>query len=380
MADMDQTPETRKHVQRAFWASSVFYILIAFEFFYMASPFAAYFYAVYGPGLDVLQSTGLTNWTVQFFLPHALEATTSPIIPVLEPLGIVLFFAGLIGFAVGAFQVYRAKLLKRDAVVSGLYRYIRHPQYLALIVASVGMLLIWPRFLVLLLTVLVVFLYIALARTEEQICLAKFEGYDDYLAKTGMFLPRLVASKTRSGHAFQMPGGLVGWVLSFVAALTLAFGLAMGLRAHAIASLVHLERPEGVYLSAVNIDDADLDEIVKIATSDPKVQNALANVSGPILGYVLPQEVYVSEIPMFLPQGQQFGHSVPSDYDASAFKVILTQAVLSPGAAPKGLDIVREAFNKSPMLEVHVDRDSETATVLPAPAVPYYADHQVPLF
>ena len=27
--------------RRALWASSVFYVLIAFEFFYMASPFAA---------------------------------------------------------------------------------------------------------------------------------------------------------------------------------------------------------------------------------------------------------------------------------------------------------------------------------------------------
>ena len=52
-----ETLARKAHMQArgALWASMGFYVLIAFEFFYMASPFAAYLYAVYGPGLDWLQ-------------------------------------------------------------------------------------------------------------------------------------------------------------------------------------------------------------------------------------------------------------------------------------------------------------------------------------
>jgi len=54
-----ETKSTR-NAHRMLLASGAFYLLIAFEFFYMASPFAAYFYAVYGPGLDGLQAWGLS--------------------------------------------------------------------------------------------------------------------------------------------------------------------------------------------------------------------------------------------------------------------------------------------------------------------------------
>jgi len=142
-------------------ASGAFYLLIAFEFFYMASPFAAYFYAVYGPGLDGLQAWGLSGWMLWFFLPHIVAETKSALINITPVMGLLLFFGGLLGFAGGAFQVYRAKIRKQGAVTGGLYRYIRHPQYTALIIASLGMLLIWPRFLVLYSTIAMVFAYAA---------------------------------------------------------------------------------------------------------------------------------------------------------------------------------------------------------------------------
>ena len=73
----------------------------------MASPFAIYFYGVYGPGLDWLQGSSVTSWTIQFFLPHLVEASKSTVIAVFETSGMILFFAGILGFAVGAFQIYR---------------------------------------------------------------------------------------------------------------------------------------------------------------------------------------------------------------------------------------------------------------------------------
>ncbi|MYH58956.1 MAG: isoprenylcysteine carboxylmethyltransferase family protein [Boseongicola sp. SB0675_bin_26] len=383
MDEVRKSTDTAKVARRAFWASAAFYVLIAFEFFYMASPFAAYFYAVYGPGLDVLQSTGPTNWTVQFFLPHAVEATSSPLIAILEPMGVAMFFCGLAAFALGAFQVYRAKLLRRSAVTVGLYRRVRHPQYLALIVASVGLLLVWPRFLVLILTVILVFSYIALAKVEERICLAQHDGYDAYMRETGMFLPKGWLPGFRIDFGASAPALLAGWGLSFIAVLGLATSAAFGLRKHAISSLYAHNTPEGVYLAVAEANEAELASIVAIAKTAPDVQAAMSGLAegAPVLGYVLPRDMYVSEIPMYLPPGQVFSHSVPRDHDGTSYKVIFTQAVVGHVPTPKGRDIIRHAFNKTPLVEVHVDKAAQKVVkVLPPPDTPYYADHQVPVF
>ena len=67
MTNETETGKGTVQARRALWASFAFYVLIAFEFFYMASPFAAYFYAVYGPGLDWFAGPRVrTNWIIQF--------------------------------------------------------------------------------------------------------------------------------------------------------------------------------------------------------------------------------------------------------------------------------------------------------------------------
>ena len=261
---MTSNPEggnTASQARRALAASAIFYILIAFEFFYMASPFAAYLYAVYGPGLDWLQSSTLTSWSIGFFLPHIVAETRSVVIDVHGIVGQVLFAGGLGGLAIGAFQIYRAKLRRADAVDAvqgGLYRHIRHPQYLALVGASIGMVLIWPRYLVLFLTVTVIFIYIALAKAEEAICLRRFPGYAGYLEGTGMFLPvRLPRNLLLPADAGVMRR-VATWGLAYAVALGLALVAASGLRTLALDSLYAMSADGDVYVSVVEIGDGDL--------------------------------------------------------------------------------------------------------------------------
>lgn len=196
------TDQNVKGGKRFVWAASAFYALIAFEFFYMASPFAAYFYSVYGPGMDWLQGLPIADWTLWFILPHLVEDTRSVLLNYVELLGLILLFGGLLAFAVGVFQVYRAKLKKAGAVTGGVYRYIRHPQYSALIMASLGMFLVWPRFLVLFSTACVILAYVLLARSEERQCLRSFPQYAGYMARTGMFWPRVLKRKKRARNIY----------------------------------------------------------------------------------------------------------------------------------------------------------------------------------
>ena len=380
MTNETETGKGTVQARRALWASFAFYVLIAFEFFYMASPFAAYFYAVYGPGLDWLQASGPTSWIIQFFMPHLVAETRSVLIDVHELVGRVLLIGGLAGFAIGVIQIYRAKLRRDDAVMGGLYRHIRHPQYLALIVASIGMLLIWPRYLVLVLTVTVIFIYIALAKAEEGICLRQFPGYADYMKRTGMFLPAWFNLNVPWRFGDSQLKRFAGWALTYAIVLGLALLAALGLRVLSMDALYTYQGDEGVYLSVVEIADEDLAAVVAIARSAPEVQAVLSNKEY-LLNYVVPTQMYISEIPMYLPPSETFGHSVPADRNPALYKVIFTEAVFGGEELPAGGDILWNAVNKIPLVEAHVDLNSKavTALLLP-PTEPFYGNRQVPLF
>lgn len=369
------TEQDTKGSKRLFWTASAFYALIAFEFFYMASPFAAYFYSVYGPGMDWLQALPIADWTLWFILPHLVEDTRSVVLNYVELFGLVLLFGGLIAFFVGVFQVYRAKLTKSGAVTGGVYRYIRHPQYSALIIASLGMLLVWPRFLVLFSTSCVILTYVLLARSEERQCLRSFPDYADYMATTGMFLPHMSKSQgTEPSSTFVLLAG-------FVLTVALVTAGAFGLRSAAIGSLYTVDTDAGVFLSVAHVDDADLASIAQIVLADADVQETISatDAQGQVLAYVLPTEMYVSEIPMHLPAGEAFGHSVPRDADPTQWKVILTQAEF--GAGHDGANILREAVNKSPLSEVHIDLSTQQITNRYAPPQDaFYNGRQVPIF
>src|SRR6202158_4348978 len=150
-----QAPEsdaTRQGARR--WLSravAVVYGLVMFEVVIMVSPFAFYFYAAYGPTLKWLNLSAATAWLTGFLLPHAVF-TTSPFLEFLRwDLGRYFFGLGLLGFFVLAAQIYGSKLLRRKVVSSGVYRYIRHPQYLCLGLSAFGLFTMWPRVIIFLL-------------------------------------------------------------------------------------------------------------------------------------------------------------------------------------------------------------------------------------
>jgi len=77
-------------------------------------------------------------------------------------------------------------------VSEGLYSKIRHPQYTGFLVVSFGVLLEWATLPLVLLWPLLVLLYRRLAKREEAEMETRFgKEWDEYKARTGMFLPRL---------------------------------------------------------------------------------------------------------------------------------------------------------------------------------------------
>jgi protein-S-isoprenylcysteine O-methyltransferase Ste14 len=168
--------------------------VVALEIVIMISPFALFFYAVFNPILQALDRFAGTRWLTAFFLPH-MVVSPDPALRVIRVLGSVAFVAGAAVFLACAVQVYVGKLLRTGPATRGLYALIRHPQYVALGVAGLGLAILWPRFLTLVLLALMLFLYDLLARDEERRMLARFgDDYRAYLERTGMFSPRLSGS------------------------------------------------------------------------------------------------------------------------------------------------------------------------------------------
>ncbi|MFZ3169993.1 MAG: isoprenylcysteine carboxylmethyltransferase family protein [Candidatus Methanoperedens sp.] len=91
--------------------------------------------------------------------------------------------------------------LSGELVTDGIYKYVRHPQYLGLIVLTIGLLIQWPTIITLAMWPVLVLMYHRLAKKEEMEALEAYgERYIEYKLRTPMFLPSL----RRKGLASQV--------------------------------------------------------------------------------------------------------------------------------------------------------------------------------
>ena len=117
----------------------------------------------------------------------------------------LLIMIGLILLVWGLVQIAEAKLKKEGLVTGGIYRYIRHPQHLGMIIIAfafalyvpgtedlgirVGEILSWSLFS------LIQFLW---SDYEERQLAKKFgDEFNEYRKKTGAFFPRIVNKKKK---------------------------------------------------------------------------------------------------------------------------------------------------------------------------------------
>jgi len=106
---------------------------------------------------------------------------------VILPISNALILVGLLLIVVGWRKIH---LAKGKLVNDGIYRYIRHPQYLGFLVLTLGMNIQYTTILTLLMWPLLIVLYYRLARIEEKEVEEKFgEEYRQYKQKTPMFFP-----------------------------------------------------------------------------------------------------------------------------------------------------------------------------------------------
>jgi hypothetical protein len=264
---------------------------------------------------------------------------------------------GIAGFLVAAIPIYYGKLRRRGPVTGGIYKLVRHPQYASLILCSFGLLLVWPRNIVVITFVAVVFAYYFLARAEEQECSAKFgQPFDDYVQRTGMFLPfdswllRRLPSLHRK--SVRRNGAVLG---CFVAALIIGLAPAHALRVYSVRSLYAAYTGDSAIVSVVPLDDLTMQRATGIARSHPEVMarvQVATTVTSRLLVYVLPAQWFESDIPMNM-AGHR-GHYEPRDWDRNRLKVLVMQAVVDEEKAPVGEKLLLSVCDRRPIVEATV--------------------------
>jgi protein-S-isoprenylcysteine O-methyltransferase Ste14 len=116
---------------------------------------------------------------------------TNPHFGPFHMLSFAFIFGGFILISVAWRILYNAQQTNAMAV-TGIYSYVRHPQYVGFILVMFGFLLQWPTLLTLVMFPVLVYMYVKLARTEEREALAAFgDAYRQYMAEVPGFFPRL---------------------------------------------------------------------------------------------------------------------------------------------------------------------------------------------
>jgi protein-S-isoprenylcysteine O-methyltransferase Ste14 len=266
----------------------VVYFVIALEVLVMISPFAAFFYAAFNPLLLLLAHSPATRWLAGFFLPH-MVVPPSMLLKAVRVGGSVLFVGGTVVFLACAADVYSRKLLRRGPALGGPYRWIRHPQYLALAATGLGLAILWPRFLVIVLWTVMVGLYWLLARDEERRMLKQFgDRYRDYMARTGMFVPRSVE---RLAGRLPLPRSkTLRRSAAFAFLAIVAVGGAFALRAYTVDCLPVWSSGRVTAISILTTDEPMLDHRMQAILALPQVSSRLARVESPIVVYLVPTE------------------------------------------------------------------------------------------
>ncbi|AWW28512.1 isoprenylcysteine carboxylmethyltransferase family protein [Acetobacterium sp. KB-1] len=105
--------------------------------------------------------------------------------------------AGIFLIMNGWYSIYKKYWSKETGtgtlVETGIYKYIRHPQYAGLLLLSLGMMVEWVTLPLLILYPVMVFMYVRLAKKEEQDMIEEFgTDYQNYMSRTKMFIPQLV--------------------------------------------------------------------------------------------------------------------------------------------------------------------------------------------
>lgn len=144
----------------------------------------------YGHWLVFLQFSLLFG-LIAISSPMAALAQGNPGVWLLISLSVIVALVALQANRFGNFNIHPSPKQNGRLVVHGIYRYIRHPMYTAVILFSLGCVLASPRLETALILLALCLVLLRKARLEETWLSDKYPSYADYKAQTRGFFPGL---------------------------------------------------------------------------------------------------------------------------------------------------------------------------------------------
>lgn len=273
----------------------IIYLLIGLEIFIMISPFAAYFYSFYGPVIDYLYRSRYANWLTEFFLPHFVFIKD----PFLQVIGFIQMFTFLFGiflFLYAAIPLYYTKFRRKGIATKGIYCKVRHPQYLGLGIAGFGLLLYWPRFLILILYISMLFVYYLLAKNEEQRMINQYgKGYIEYMNNVPMFMPKNIGGKIYSFFFKGIKSEAIKILVLYILTLIVAVSAAFFLRNVSINKIPIIKIDDLSAISVLPDQEKNILKIFEIIEKDNSIKE-LIKKNRPELIYIMPSDFFLMAI------------------------------------------------------------------------------------
>ena len=255
------------------------YLFITLEMIFMVTPFALYYYSVYSPLLAGSLNHPAMAWLPAFFLPHLSTEF-------LPSIGGLICLLGLVGFVLSAFQLYYAKFSRRGVVHSGFYKRIRHPQYLLLALAGLGLLIVWPRFILLIVYINMLWFYYLLARSEERRMEARHgKAYREERQRTWMFLPGEPGRRLQQRVFGWIRNRRVRLIVIYALSIPIVIGAAFVLRRISLGLTTRVVLPEQkvAAVSFLSGDEGKLRDLLKLAEGAEHVQKQIKGEDGWVL-------------------------------------------------------------------------------------------------
>ena len=174
----------------------------------------------------------------------------------------------------------------------------------------------------------------------------------------------------------------IGLVL-FVVSLSTSVGFARILENYSKKSLYAVTTDKATFISLTGMNNKKMDALIQTALDHPKVKSRLKGMENSyrLLNYILPANLYVSEIPMNKVDGMQMEHYLPRNLKTVNYKIIFTGAIESEKCVANHSRVLDCTIALRPLIEVWIDMDSlSVLRTLEPPSSDNYKGIPMPLF